>query len=99
MLFRSPKQVESIEENRKLQQKPEFKISTYLNGTYSKEKAKYLSDQFPDRQKLIKLKASIDRLEGQKEINGVYIGKEGYLMEGFKKATEESLKGGDPSRG
>lgn len=91
IILMSPKQVESIEENRKLQQKPEFKISTFWNGTYSKEKAKYLSDQFPDRQRLIKLKASMDRLEGQKEINGVYIGKDGYLMEGFKKASEESL--------
>ena len=82
----------SIEENRDLAQKPSFSISDYINGKYSKAYATYISDQFPFRTSLVKNKAKMDLLLGKKEINGVYICKDGYLMEGFKNEPEKEMK-------
>ncbi|WP_101773600.1 DHHW family protein [Peptostreptococcus faecalis] len=80
----------SVAENRELQQKPGISTSEILSGDYSKDYSKYLSDQFPNRTGFIKLKAKFDLALGNKEINGVYIGKDGYLIEGFKKSDKES---------
>lgn len=85
----TPKQKISVAENRDLQQKPKFTISSYISGKYAKDFSKYLSDQFPDRQGLIKDKAKFDLAMGRKEVNGVYICKDGYLMEGFTEAAPE----------
>ena len=77
-------QTTSLAENRELEQKPKFTISSFVTGKYSSKQASYMSDQFPNRAGFIKTKANLDRLMGKKEINGVYLGADGYLMEGFK---------------
>ncbi len=85
----SPKLENSMAENRSLQQKPKFTIQSFVTGKYAKAYSKYLSDQFPARQKMIKEKAKFDLFLGRKEVNGVYICKDGYLMEGFTQASPE----------
>lgn len=85
----SPKAEKSISENRTLQQKPKMTMQSLLTGKYSKDYGKYLSDQFPARESMIKGKAKFDLLLGRKELNGVYICKDGYLMEGFTEASPE----------
>lgn len=85
----SPKAEKSISENRTLQQKPRVTMQSVLTGKYSKDIGKYVSDQFPNRSGMIKLKARFDLLLGRKELNGVYICKDGYLMEGFTEASPE----------
>lgn len=85
----SPKAEKSISENRTLQQKPKVTMQNLITGKFSKEYGKYLSDQFPERQGMIKEKSRFDLLLGRKEINGVYICKDGYLMEGFTEASPE----------
>ena len=85
----SPKAEKSISENRTLQQRPKLTAQSVLTGKFSKDYGKYLSDQFPERQCMIKEKAKFDLLLGRKEINGVYICKDGYLMEGFTEASPE----------
>lgn len=77
-------QATSIAENRELEQRPKFTISSFITGKYSDKQAVHMSDQFPNRAGFIKTKANLDRLMGKKEINGVYLGSDGYLMEGFK---------------
>ena len=84
-----PSQDMSKAENRELQKRPKFSVHNILNGSYSKEYSKYISDQFPARSSFIKRKANFDRFLGKKEINGVYICKDGYLMEGFEPASKE----------
>src|SRR3712207_4754620 len=83
---------ESVEENRALEQKPVFSISDIVSGKYSSKFSDYVSDQFSMRSGFIKSKARFDLISGKDKINGVYIGKEGYLMEGFKMADDESTK-------
>lgn len=85
----SPKAEKSISENRTLQQMPRVTMQSVLTGKYSKDIGKYVSDQFPNRSGMIKLKARFDLLLGRKELNGVYICKDGYLMEGFTEASPE----------
>lgn len=82
----------SAAENRTLEQKPSISVSNLISGRLTEDYTSYLSDQFPFRSRFIKTKAKLDRLLGKDEINGVYIGKEGYLIEGFKKADEEAIK-------
>lgn len=87
-----PSQDISKAENRELQQRPKMTVNSVLSGNYAKEYSKYISDQFPDRSSFIRRKANLDRFLGKKEINGVYICKDGYLMEGFEPASEEATK-------
>lgn len=82
----------SVAENRSLEQRPSISISNLVSGRFAQDYTSYLSDQFPFRARFVKAKAKLDRIFGKDEINGVYIGKEGYLMEGFKKASEEATK-------
>lgn len=82
----------SIAENRELEQRPNFNVSSFMDGKYSSNYSSYISDQFPNRSGFIKLKAKFDLLTGKDKINGVYIGKEGYLMEGFEKEQSELIR-------
>ena len=52
---------------------------------------KYLSDQFPGREAWVGIKVAAERLAGREDSNGVYFGKDGYLIEKFD--TEE-IEGG-----
>lgn len=78
----------SVAENRDLQQRPKISTSKISDGKFASDYSKYMSDQFIGRSKFIKLKSKFDLLLGKKEINGVYIAKNDYLMEGFKKADD-----------
>jgi len=71
----------SQSENRVLKQRPSFSLSAIADGSFMDNFEKYLSDQFPLRDKVISSKTSFDRIIGQKQENGVYIGKKNYLFE------------------
>lgn len=83
-----PSNQTSVAENRDLQQKPKISTSKISDGKFASDYSKYMSDQFIGRSKFIKLKSKFDLFLGKKEINGVYIAKNDYLMEGFKKADD-----------
>lgn len=68
-------------ENRELQQNPRFTIKKFLKGRFQKQYEGYLSDQFFYRDRWVQLTAGTQAALGRKEINGVYIGKDGYLLE------------------
>lgn len=68
-------------ENRKLQNKPKFKTEDYINGNFKDKYNKYLDDQFVFRDEFITLKGVSEKLLLKKENNGVYFGKDGYLLE------------------
>ncbi len=79
--FLAPDRTFSEGENRVLSEKPVLTREGLLNGSYTKEVERYLSDQFPLRDSAISLKTFTDRLMGKREENGVYIGKNGYLFD------------------
>lgn len=80
----------SENENRILQQKPEFTINRLFNGQFTKEYENYISDQFVLRDNWISLKVKTDQTMLKKDINGVYIGKDDYLLEKHEKNDIET---------
>lgn len=71
----------SVAENRELQKKPKFTGKKWKKGTYQKQYESYLNDQFFLRDGWVRLAVGMQALLGQKDINGVYLGKDGYLLE------------------
>lgn len=68
-------------ENRVLAARPEFSAQALFDGTFTEKVETYLSDQFVGREKWIAIKTRMDLLLQKKEINGVYLGRDGYLIE------------------
>jgi hypothetical protein len=71
----------SKEENRNLTQRPSLNLASITDGSYAKNVDSYYSDQFFLRNSWIRLKVKLDLLCGKRESNGVFIGKDDYLME------------------
>ena len=78
----------SEKENRVLASRPALKLDQIISGGYEKQFETYENDQFPFRDMWITLKATTDRLMGKVEENGVYLGKNGYLMEAFNAPSQ-----------
>ena len=76
-----PTKLYSSYENRKLQQKPELSAQAVRTGSYMKEYEDYVSDQILGRNGYIAIKSATDKALGKKEINGVYLAKDGTLIE------------------
>ena len=68
-------------ENRMLAGKPELTLANLASGKFMTDMEDYVTDQFFMRDQWIGLKLFQDILLGKKESNGVYIGKEGTLLE------------------
>lgn len=83
----TPDRLFSEYENRILASKPDFSVKTLFDGSYTKEYETYVTDQFVERDKWIFVKTMTDVLLGKKEINGVYLAKDGTLIE--KHAPED----------
>ena len=75
----------SSAENRMLQTFPKLSAKRVLNGKFQKKYETYLSDQFPQRDLWVKFQTKTERTLGKKESNGVYFGKDGYLLEKYTK--------------
>ena len=68
-------------ENRLLAARPEASGETIFSGKFAEDYEAYVTDQFVSRDKWIGIKTRMDILLQKKEINGVYLGKDGYLIE------------------
>lgn len=87
----------SDKENRYLAQNPKFSPASVMSGKFMSDMEKYMSDQFPLRNSCITLKTSVMKMMGMKKVNGVYLGKSGYLIAGeekFEKDETEKLVAG-----
>lgn len=73
----------SATEKRELQTRPKVKLKTIKNGKFQKKYETYLSDQFPGRDDWVQLQTFVSRLFGKTESNGVYFGKDNYLLEHY----------------
>ena len=77
----SPNKSFSQNENRYLAAAPNLTAQNIWSGNFMKQAEEYVTDQFPLRDNWVGFKSDFLRLLGCKEINGVYLGKEGYLIE------------------
>ena len=71
----------SESENRILAEKPKFSLEALFEGEYTTDYEEYLNDQFVSRDLWIRLKTGMDMLLQKKEINGVYLAADDYLIE------------------
>ena len=72
--------VYSEAENRVLASRPAFSWESLFTGEYGDAYEKYMSDQFVGRDKWVGLKTRADICFRKKEINGVYLGADRYLI-------------------
>lgn len=77
----TPDRLFSAYENRVLASKPDFNLKALLNGSYTEEYETYVTDQFVGRDNWIFIKTITDLTLGKKEVNGVYLAKDGTLIE------------------
>lgn len=82
----------SESENRILEQAPKLSTSRVVDGRFTSNYEKYVSDQFPLRDFWIGIKSRAEKALGKKENNGVYLGKDNYLLEKFEKPTEKNFE-------
>lgn len=68
-------------ENRLLAQKPELSRESVLDGSFMEKYDSYVTDQFVGRDKWIGIKTRADIAMQRREVNGVYLGKDNYLIE------------------
>ena len=72
--------VYSESENRVLASRPVFSWESLLSGEYGDAYEEYMSDQFIGRDKWVGIKTRADILFRKKEVNGVYLGSDHYLI-------------------
>lgn len=78
----------SENENRYLTTKPDISIEDIKSKKFMDTFETYLNDQFPLRDKWTAFKTDIQRCLGKTDINGVYLGSDGYL---FEKWTQQDF--------
>ena len=86
-----PDKEKSEQENRMLTTKPKFRLSSLISGDYDEKFEAYMDDQFVGRDMWRKLKVTVDRICGSRLENGVYIGRNGQLLEQIEVADENHL--------
>ena len=86
-----PNKEKSEQENRMLATKPKFRLSSLISGDYDEKFEAYMDDQFVGRDMWRKLKVTVDRICGSRLENGVYIGRNGQLLEQIEVADENHL--------
>lgn len=81
----------SDSENRVLSKKPDLSLKEVSSGRFTSNFEKYVSDQVPLRDLWINIKSGVEKLTGKKDNNGIYLGKDGYLLQMFSKPNEEII--------
>ena len=71
----------SPNENRSLAQRPKLTKEALKDGSFFSDYTTYYSDQFPLRDLWMSLKFRVDYLLNQREFSGVYVGKNGTLLQ------------------
>ncbi|MCI8608384.1 MAG: hypothetical protein HFE73_01935 [Firmicutes bacterium] len=77
----------SPNENRYLQEKPEFSGENILSGRFAEQAEKYLSDQIIGREGWVAGKSMTEAALGIFDMNGVYLCKDGRVVERFTEET------------
>lgn len=77
-------------ENRTLAKKPEFSGESFFNGSYTKNYENYIQDQFPLRDEFVSLKNYAELVSGKRELKGILMCDDGYMIENHKEADYKS---------
>lgn len=80
-----PEKTFSQNENRTLAKKPIMEYGTFMDGSYMKAMDEYVNDQFLFRDQWIGIQTGLEIGLQKKDINQVYLGKDGYLIEKHEK--------------
>ncbi len=75
----------SENENRYLAKLPSFGLEKVQSGEYMKDLETYLADHFPFRDFFMGMKTKAETSVGKKEVNGIYMAEDGYLIEKYEK--------------
>lgn len=89
-----PQREVSEMENRYLTLCPEFTWEGFLNGEFTEQFETYTADQILGKDLFVKTNVAVNRGFGISEINEVYIGKDGYLIQDYQEpdaVLEENL--------
>ncbi|MGN0512799.1 MAG: DHHW family protein [Lachnospiraceae bacterium] len=76
-------------ENRFLEQKPAITVKSFFEGKFATDYEKYITDQFFMRDNWIFIKTMAEMVVGKKDISGVYLSKDNYLLECHDDIDEE----------
>ena len=87
----SEKKEFSENENRYLEKFPSFSFQKLWKGDYTEKIKNYTTDHFLFRDSFMNLKTSVEKMIGKKEMNGVYIGKDDFLIEVYQKPENTDL--------
>ena len=82
----------SESENRVLEQRPDLSLHAILSGKFASDYESYTSDQFVLRDAWVGAKTDADRALGKKESNGVFLGKDEYLIERYRSPSETEME-------
>lgn len=78
----------SESENRRLAQLPELNWRNVKSGRFSRKFETYITDQFVFKEFWVAIKSDMERLTLKSENKGIFFGKDGYLLEHYKKPDE-----------
>lgn len=79
-------------ENRVLQAMPKLSWQSIVTGAFTEQTERFIADQFPFREQWVALKSFGEQLRGQRENNGIYKGKNGYLFEKFSEPNQHNIE-------
>lgn len=82
----------SEEENRMLKQIPSFSWKELISGEFTSDFETYVTDQFPFRDSWVRIKSATELMLQRRDNNGVYFGKDGYLLQKPGRVDEELVK-------
>ncbi len=83
----------SENENRYLEPAPKLTWKTLFSGSFTSDFEKYITDEFPFRDRWLDLKSRAERLSGKRENNGVFFGKNDTLITRFKEPAASTVAG------
>lgn len=84
--FLNEDRIYSEKEKRVLASRPELTKATLLDGSFMEDYENYVTDQFVARDKWISIKTASELILQKREINGVYLCEDGYLIEKHEEA-------------
>ena len=73
----------SENENKYLDQLPKVSLKNIMNGKFESDFEAYMSDQIAGRDFWMSCNTALLLASGKNDVNGVYVGKDGYLLEIF----------------
>lgn len=91
IFFVSKKTEFSENENRYLATMPSLKIESIKSGDFVNELQDYITDNFPFRDAFVGLKTKVELLVGKKDINDIYIGKDGYMLTKYSSINTKKI--------